>query len=121
GCSQSSSSGTKTVMFVERVVDSSIVQRFNARNARPVLSVGQQRALVTLRHPCCPIYPRHPYGPTARRGQRPMLNQCVGRRVSVTCLMPTLWPANTVLRLIFCRLKQMRPHVVTVAVLSWNG
>jgi hypothetical protein len=32
----------------------------------------------------------------------------------LTCLIPTLWPANTVLRLIFCRLKQMRPHVVTV-------
>jgi len=40
---------------------------------------------------------------------------------SLTCLMPTLWPAKTVLRLILRRLKQMRPHVVTVAVLSWNG
>jgi hypothetical protein len=29
---------------------------------------------------------------------------------SLTCLMPTFCPANTVLRLIFCRLKQMRPH-----------
>jgi hypothetical protein len=33
---------------------------------------------------------------------------------SLTCLMLTLWPAKTTLRLIFCRLKQMRPHVVTV-------
>jgi hypothetical protein len=28
---------------------------------------------------------------------------------------------QTALRLIFWRLKQMRPHVVTVTVLSWNG
>ena len=35
---------------------------------------------------------------------------------SLTCLMLTLWPANTTLRLILRRLKQMRPHVVTVAV-----
>jgi hypothetical protein len=46
---------------------------------------------------------------------------------SLTCSMPTLWPVKTVLRLIFCRLKQMRPHVVTgadglgQAVLLENG
>ena len=34
--------------------------------------------------------------------------------LSLTFLMPTLWPAKTSLRLIFCLLKQMRPHVVTV-------
>jgi hypothetical protein len=34
-------------------------------------------------------------------------------------LIPTVWPANTWLRLIFCRLKQMRPQDVTVAALSW--
>jgi hypothetical protein len=35
---------------------------------------------------------------------------------SLTCLMPTRWPAKTVLRLIFSRLKQIRPHVVTVTI-----
>ena len=35
--------------------------------------------------------------------------------------IPTFWPAKTVLRLTFCLLKQIRPQVVTVTVLSWNG
>jgi hypothetical protein len=37
--------------------------------------------------------------------------------LSLTSLMPTFWPANTVLRLIFCRLNRMRPQRVTVIVL----
>jgi hypothetical protein len=41
--------------------------------------------------------------------------------LSSVCLMPTVCPAKTWLRLIFLRLKQMRPHVVTVTALSWNG
>jgi hypothetical protein len=32
---------------------------------------------------------------------------------SLTCLIPTFCPAKTVLRLIFCRFKQMRPHAIT--------
>ena len=41
--------------------------------------------------------------------------------VARPALMPTVWPAKTWLRLIFFRLKQMRPQVVTVTVLSWKG
>jgi hypothetical protein len=33
---------------------------------------------LALRHPCCPIYPRHPYLPRGRRGQGAMVNQGVG-------------------------------------------
>jgi hypothetical protein len=40
---------------------------------------------------------------------------------SSVCLTPTVWPAKTWLRLIFWRLKQMRPHVVIVTALSWKG
>jgi hypothetical protein len=35
--------------------------------------------------------------------------------------MPTLWPEKTWLRLIFLVLKQMRPQVVTITLLSWRG
>lgn len=40
---------------------------------------------------------------------------------SSICLMPIFWPANTVLRFTLRWLKQIRPHVVTMMVLSWNG
>ena len=41
--------------------------------------------------------------------------------LSSTSLTPTFWPAKTVLRCIFFRPKQMRPHCVAVTVLSWKG
>jgi hypothetical protein len=37
---------------------------------------------------------------------------------SATWVTPTLWPAKTWLRLTLRRLKQMRPHRVTVIVWS---
>jgi len=37
------------------------------------------RPSLALRHPCCPIHPRHPYLPKGRRGQGTMPN-----RVSVS-------------------------------------
>ena len=40
---------------------------------------------------------------------------------SATCVTPTFWPAKTWLRLILRRLKQIRPHPVTVIVWSWKG
>src|ERR1700739_3619176 len=40
---------------------------------------------------------------------------------SCTSLMPTAWPAKTVLKLIFFLPRQMRPQCVTTIVLSWNG
>jgi hypothetical protein len=33
---------------------------------------------------------------------------------SLTCLMPTSWPANALPGLIFSRLKQIRPQVTTI-------
>jgi hypothetical protein len=34
---------------------------------------------LALRHPCCPIYPRHPYLPKGAKGQGTMLSQRVGQ------------------------------------------
>ena len=41
--------------------------------------------------------------------------------LSPTSLTPTFWPAKTVLSVILCGARQMRPHWVTVMVRSWNG
>jgi hypothetical protein len=40
---------------------------------------------------------------------------------SSTSRRPTIWPANTVERLILRLPMQMRPQVVTVTALSWKG
>ncbi len=40
---------------------------------------------------------------------------------SLTSLIPTFCPANTVLRLIFRLPTQIRPQLVTVMVRSWKG
>jgi hypothetical protein len=42
------------------------------------------RPSLALRQPWVPIYPRHPYLPKGAKGQGPMLNHRVGRRVSVS-------------------------------------
>jgi hypothetical protein len=46
---------------------------------RPIRAGTSIVALAALRHPCCPIYPRHPYPPKGAKGQGTMLNQCVGQ------------------------------------------
>jgi hypothetical protein len=33
-----------------------------------------RRPSLALRHPCCPIYPRHPYLPKLAKGEGMMLN-----------------------------------------------